>query len=173
MKKAEQNKGFTLIEMMVYVVLVILLTATVVNLLLWTLDTGDKTEGEKKVVAAQRQAFRTLGFWIREAKDIYSPTSSSTQLSLVTTRGLPPEEDVTYVDFYKCGSRLCMKKEFADPSLVTTDAVELEKINFETIGPASHPSVRVGLRLKYKGKPGNTSDRAVSSATTTLSLREY
>ena len=47
---------------------------------------------------------------IKEAKSVYTPTTNSSQLSLETINYLPVDEENTYIDFFLCGSSLCLKK---------------------------------------------------------------
>lgn len=169
-----QPKGFTLIELMIYLALVILLAAIVISSLLWTFDLGNKIKAEKEVLSAQREVTRTLEYWIRESREIYTPTSSSTQLSLLTTTGKPDSEDFIYVDFYQCGSRVCMKKEFEEPIFITPAAVEVKDANFKVIKKTpSVPSVRLYLKMEHTGARQNAMNTAAIAATTTVSLRGY
>jgi len=105
---------------------------------------------------------------IREAKGIYTPTSTSTQLSLETKIS-------TFVDFYLCGaptSAICLKKESQNPIAITSESVTVRSLVFTQISTTT-PSVRIQLGLDYKTQAKLQEYQASVDLTSTVSLRNY
>ena len=87
------SKGFTLIELVVYVAVLGMVLASVLTFLLWTVKSQAKTNAMREVLAAGQ---RTLEVFSREAavaSSVYIPTSvfnsSPGQVSLQTGAYVP------------------------------------------------------------------------------------
>ncbi|MCH7604693.1 type II secretion system protein [Patescibacteria group bacterium] len=172
MKRKEKN-GFTLIEILIYLVVLVIIMVTVSSFLLWMVRTTTKIQVVRDTVSNARHAMNVMTREIREADSLYTPTSTSTQLSLETRRNTPFGETTTYIDFFLCGSALCLKRESASPISLTTDNVEVADIEFVQVTTSSVPSVQIRLQIDYKN-PGNKVDLDASITTTsTVSLRSY
>ena len=105
------KKSFTLTEMLVYVAVLAIIVLAVSSFFLWTTRSNTKTRAMREALDNSRRAMEIMSSEIKEAKSIYAPTTTSTQLSLETTKYLPAGEETTYIDFYLCGTQLCLKKE--------------------------------------------------------------
>ncbi len=84
------------------------------------------------------------------------------------------KENTSYVDFYLCEKRLCLKKEGQDPVALTSDKVEINHLQFFQIATTSTtPSIQISLGVDYKA-PGNKPEYQASiNTTSTASLRSY
>ena len=116
-----------------------------------------------------RRALEIITYEIKGAKSIYTPTTTSNQLSLETTRYLPIGENESFIDFFLCGSRLCLKKESQDPIFLTSDSVTVTQLEFIRI---EGPSVKINLTIDY-GNPNDPKRYSSASLTSTVSLRSY
>jgi len=169
----KSKNGFTLMEVLIYVgVLMILLTA-IFSLLLWLVRSDIKAKVMREVLDNAKRSMNTMVYEIKEAKNIYNPTTSSSQLSLVTTKYLPGGETSTYIDFYLCGTQLCLKKESQDPTTLTSEAVEVKNLVFTKIISNEAPSIQINLTIEYKNPSGRPEYSASISLTSTASLRSY
>lgn len=115
---------------------------------------------------------------IKEAKSIYFPTSvfdsHPGQLSLETIKYLPEGEIKTYIDFYLCGTQLCLKKESQDPIALTSDRVKISNLIFSQIATTSTiPSIQINLKIDYKSPAARPEYQASFNTTSTISLRSY
>lgn len=115
---------------------------------------------------------------IKEAKGIYSPTSifsnANGQLSLETTNYLPAGENTSYIDFYLCQERLCLKKEGQDPIAITSDKVEFESLTFLQVATTSTaPSIQINIKANYKSPSPKPEYQFSTNTTSSASLRIY
>ncbi len=150
MKKTPQ--GFSLIEILVYVGISSIIILAVSVFFLWILRSNARVKAESDVQDNLRRSMGIMLSEIREAKSVYTPTSlfqnDSGQLSLETTKYFLLGEDVSYIDFYFCQNRLCLKKEGLDPIFLTSDKVTVKKIEFFQIaGTSTAPSIQIVLEM--------------------------
>ena len=174
MRSTRNQRGFTLVETLVYIVIISIIVTVVVSTLLWIVRSEANAKARRVTADNTRNAMRIMTREIREAKGLYTPTMTTpTQLSLETTKNLPPEETGTYIDFFLCGTRLCFKRESQSPVALTSEDVVVTNVVFTEITTGSTPSVQSTLQVKYQN-PGNKPELEVTmNATTTVSLRSY
>ena len=174
MRSTRNQRGFTLVETLVYIVIISIIVTVVVSTLLWIVRSEANAKARRVTADNTRSVMRIMTREIREAKILYTPTMTlPTQLSLETKINLPPGETSTYVDFFLCGTRLCLKREFQNPIALTSEDVEVTNITFTEVTTNSIPSIQIALQIEYKN-PGNKPELEVAvNATTTVSLRSY
>jgi len=172
----KKEKGFTLLEMLVYVAILSLVVAMVLGLFLWVVRAQVRVAAAKEVVESTRIVLTILENEIKEAQSIYTPTSFSAppQISFETRRNPPPDEDSTYVDFFLCGTRLCVKRESQSPLALTPENILIQNLSFEHIQTGSAtPSVQVIFDAVYDN-PGNRPELQVQvRVQTTIAQRSY
>ena len=128
----------------------------------------------RETLSNGRGAMEKMVYEIREAQSIYSPTTTSTQLSLETWHYLPEGESSSYIDFFLCGAQICLKKESQDPIPLTSEKVEVKELKFWQIATTSTvPSIQINLELSYKNPHNRPEYQASFNATSTVSLRSY
>lgn len=154
------KKGFTLIEMLIYVAVLAIIVLAVSSFFSWLNSSNIRVNSTRETLDNARRAMEQIGYEIKEANSVYTLTTVSDQLSLETTHYLPEGESATYIDFFLCGTRLCLKKEGKDPIALTSELVELKNLRFISIATTS---VQVNLGLVYKTSSVNT--------TSTFSIR--
>ncbi len=162
------KRGFTLMEILVYLAVLTVIFLSVLSFLTWSTKSGNKARAIREVTDNARRAMEIMTYEIREAKSIYTPTSTSTQLSLETSHYLPAGEILTFIDFYLCGeatSTLCLKKESEPPIAITTDRVKVSNLEFLQIATTT-PSIQINLKVDCQGQ-------ASIDLTSTASLRSY
>jgi type II secretory pathway pseudopilin PulG len=168
--------GFTLIEMLIYVVILVLVIASLVIFGIGIIRTGAKIKANSEVLDNSRRAIEIISFEIRKSKSIYAPTSvfdsNPGQLSLEQTNSPSAEEKSIFVDFFKCGDSLCLKREGSSPFAITSSHVKVTNLVFsELFNSVSRPSVQITLRLETAAGsivPGYSSSIEV---TTTINLK--
>jgi len=171
--KIKNYKGFTLIEAMLYVAVLVVIISAVGSFFLWVTRSNTKARVMRETLDNSRRAIEIMVSEIKEAESIYSPTTSSDQLSLETKKYLPGGEETSYIDFYLCGKRLCLKKESQNPVALTSDQVEINNLVFTQIATGTIPSVQINLTVDYKNPNNKQEYRSSTETTSTVSLRSY
>lgn len=172
------KKGFTLTEILVYVGILSMIVLVVSSLFLWISRSSAKAKATREALNNSRRAVEIMTHEIREANSIYTPTSafsiSTGQLSLETIKYLPEGENRSYIDFYICEKRLCLKKEGQDPIALTSGKVEIKSLEFSQVATTSTiPSVQISLKIDYGTPDTQPSYQASINTTSTVSLRLY
>lgn len=167
------KKGFTLIETLVYVGILSIIVTVIFSFLIWSVRSSTKIKVMRETSDNARRAMEIMVYEIKEARTIYTPTSTSTQLSLETLHYLPTGEDTTYIDFYICGTQLCLKKESQSPIALTSDKVEVGNLFFTPVVTGETPSVQIELKIDYKNPNSRPEYQASVDLKSTASLRSY
>lgn len=136
------KRGFTLIELMLYVSVCGMLLAAVGALLVWTLRSQAKSQAEHEVTFQALRVAEVITKEIQNAKSVYTPSSvfatHPSQLSLETSNALPQGEQNTYVDFFVCDSRICMKREGQNPLALTSEKLIVQNFVVRQVGKGAH-----------------------------------
>ena len=135
-KGLKKEKGFTLVEILVYSAVLAVMLLAISNFFLWVKRANNKTRSQRQVLNDSAIAMEILSNEIKSAKEIYDPTTvedSPGQLSLKTAKNVPAGEDETYVDFYVCENRLCIKRESESQEALTSDKTEITKFSRRAI----------------------------------------
>ncbi len=174
----DKQKSFTLIEVLIYIAVLSIIILIVSAFFLWAIRSNAKTTAMREVLDNARRAMEIMTHEIKEAKSVYAPTSvfdsHPGQLSLEAKRYLPTGENTTYIDFYLCGSRICLKKESQNPIALTSDRVEISSLVFSQVATTSTtPSIQINLKVDYKAPAQKPEYQASFVATSTASLRSY
>lgn len=162
-------------EVLIYVAVLAMIFLAVASFLTWTTKAGIKARAIREVTDNARRAMEIMTSEIRSAQGIYSPTSTSTQLSLETKHYLPASETSTYIDFYLCGeatSTICFKKETQSPIAITSDRVNVSDLVFTQVSTTT-PSVKIRFKIDYKTGAQQPEYQSSITATSTVSLRSY
>src|SRR5437016_4448015 len=96
------RKGFSLLEVVVSLALFSLILLVVFSFLTSINASQSKIKADSQTQDNAKRALDEMTYEIRGAKSIYSPTTTSSQLSLQTTHYLPADETDTFIDFYLC-----------------------------------------------------------------------
>ena len=164
--------GFTIIEFVVYIAVLAILGGAVLTLFLWTLKAHTKTQVLQETTFSMQLAMDRIMHEVREAENLYLPTTTATQVSLETKTSIPPGETSGYIDFFLCGQTLCIKKEGGVPLALTPSTVEVTNLSFIPISTdTDFPSLRIFIEVRHKNPNNRPELEAVMSATSTASLR--
>lgn len=167
------KKGFTMVEIVVSLGIFSIVLLAIVSFILWMNYYSAKTKADREAAENARSILNIMTYEIRGAKSIYTPTTTSNQLSLETTRYLPAGQTSTFIDFFICGTALCLKKEFQSPIMLTSDSVNVSALSFSQIFNGSKPSIQINVTIDYKNSNNGTGNYASVSLTSTASLRSY
>lgn len=167
------KKSFTLIEILVYIGVLGIVIVAISSFLIWSIRSNTKAKVMRETLDQTRRAMEIMIYEIKEARSIYAPTTTSTQLSLETLHYLPEGEKTTYIDFYLCGTQLCLKKESQDSITLTSDKVEVNNLVFTQVITGQFPSVQIELKVDYKNPTDRPEYQASVNLISTASLRSY
>jgi type II secretory pathway pseudopilin PulG len=164
------KRGFSLFEVLIYLSIAFVVLTVVVGFVFWLIDSNNKNRIIRDVSNSAERSMEIITHEIREAKSVYTPTTSTEQLSLQTSHYLPANETSTYIDFYLCSSRLCFKKESQDQIVLTPDNIEVSSLSFDYISP---DSVKIDMTLKYKNISGRPDYNFSTSLSSSAAIRSY
>ena len=169
----QKGAGFTIMEILIYTAILSIIMSSVIALLLFVVRSNTKVQAVRATVENVKNAVNTMTNEIREATSIYDSTTSAAQLSLETAKNIPAGETSTYIDFFLCGTRLCLKRESQDPIAITTDNVEVTTLQFTEVTASSIPSLQITITVAYENPDNKPQLDASTTVTTTVSLRAY
>jgi type II secretory pathway pseudopilin PulG len=161
----KSGAGFTMVEMVIYIGALALLVGTVTALLVWLVRASSEVHVRNELATGVEHAFALMVNEIKEAKSVYTPTTTSSQLSLATSNNVPDKETSTYIDFFLCGTRLCMKREFQTPQALTSEKIIIQNLEFIPVQTGSAASAHIIIEASYLD--------ASQTLQTTASLRSY
>ena len=167
------KKGFTLVEILVYIGIFFLVITIIISFVFWLVRSNTKLKVMREALDNANRIMEIITYETKGAKSIYTPTTSSNQLSLETTNYLPEGEETTYNDIYLCDSALCLKKESQDPVVLTSDSVEITNLVFTRIVSGQADCIQIDLSVNYKNPADRSEYRALVDLTSTVSLRIY
>ncbi len=170
----KKTKGFTLTEMLVYISVSSIIILTIASFVLWVNRSSTKIKVLKEVLNNSKSAMETMSYEIKHAKSIYSSTSVFSthpgQLSLETPNYAQKDEDVSYIDFFVCEQKLCLKKENQDLIVLTSDKVQVKNLEFNQVATSS---VQINLKIDYLAPSDKPEYQASINTTSTVSIRTY
>ncbi|MEA3398171.1 MAG: prepilin-type N-terminal cleavage/methylation domain-containing protein [Patescibacteria group bacterium] len=167
------NKGFSLIELIIYIAILIIIVSTVFSFLFWVIRVNKKINSSQELLSGVQRALNILNRDISSAADIYTPTSSSTQLSLITNYNTPSGEEITFIDFFQCGDSLCRKREGQNPEKIMPESITLTSLNFTLIATSSTPAVKLDISAACDIGGSQNYSSAKIDISTSIALRAY
>ncbi|OGH69709.1 MAG: hypothetical protein A3C90_04005 [Candidatus Magasanikbacteria bacterium RIFCSPHIGHO2_02_FULL_51_14] len=172
------QRGFTLIEMLAYVALMVVVIATVAAFVSWLVKINSYAQINATVLENAKSAMGMMAQEIQHARSVYAPTSvfgvHPGQLSLETTRNTPTGEDTTFVDVYVDSERLYVKRESAAEALLASERARVTNLVFTHLYPTSTiPAIRIELTMEYDTTSPELRARSRVSLSSTVSLRSY
>ena len=169
----KKNTGFTMIEVLISVGIFALILLMIVSVVFWMNYYNSKTKADSQVQENARRVMEVMAYEIKGAKGVYTSTTTSNQLSLETLHYLPNDETTTYIDFFLCGSAICLKKESQNPVTITSDTVQASSLQFIQITNGTSPSVKINLTLSNVNPVNDASHASSVNLTSTVALRSY
>lgn len=149
------KNGFTIIEVIAYVAVLGIIGTSFSAIFLWGIKTHTKSQVMQETTWNAKRAMDAMVQEVREAEDIYSPTTSGSQLSLETTKYTTPGHLTSFVDFFLCEEKLCFKRESQDPAVLTSNNVRVIQLSFQEVRTvAAISSMQITLQVEYKN-PNN------------------
>lgn len=177
-KRKKKKSGFTLTEVLVYISVSSIIILVIASFFLWTNRSNAKSKALREVLNNSKIAMETMTYEIKHAESVYSPTSvfssSTGQLSLQTPNYAQQNETTSYVDFFICEDRLCLKKENQEAMVLTSEKVKINNLKFFQVNTGtSTDSIQISLGINYVAPSDKPEYQASINTTSTISLRHY
>ncbi len=171
------KKGFTLIELIIYIATFSFVLVFLVSFVFNLINVQAKIKINKEVLENNQRAMEIMLSYIKQSQDIYTPTSffdnHPGQLSLKTAQNTPEGEEETYLDFYLDeNERICFKEEGSEEVALTSEKVEINNMVFNyLIDSNNNKSIRIELSAIYRNPSTKISYQATSTLISTANLR--
>lgn len=165
MNKFFNNRGLGLVELLMYFAVFVIIITVVISFTFYLVNFNNKARAMRQGADSANKIMKIITSEIKEADAIYLPTTSPNQLSLKTIRYVAENESESYIDFYLCGSNICLKREFQEPVSLTSENIEVSGLQFSYLLNGTTPSVQIDLAINC----GSVSVNLISTA----SLRKY
>lgn len=131
------NKGFSMIEIIMYVGLLGGVAVFMGNFLIHTVSVYQRTVAERDVISNGRLLLETVSKNVSEAKEVYAPTSvfnaNGGQLTIVTEATSTPQHDSSYMDFWIDNGLFLTKREGQATTTLSASSVRVTKFYIERI----------------------------------------
>lgn len=153
-----QHKGFTLIELIVYVTILSIISVFIANSLIQIIATYRQARAQREVISNGRLLMETLTKNIAFSQEVYAPTSHFNtalgQLSLITTLNPPSEHQTAYIDFWADGGQLLMRAEGHATTTLSSASVQITKFRVEHLFQGlGREAIKITLSVNYASSP--------------------
>lgn len=145
--KASKNKGFTLIEFMVYTIILAVLINAIGEVALNVFQIGSRTDTIQEVSHNGRFALQKIGQAINSAKAVVYPETEGDSLTLEFQ-----EEDKNPTVFDVSGNALRMKEGNKEYIELTSSKINVEGITFKRIDSTGLDSVKIEMNISLKNQ---------------------
>jgi type II secretory pathway pseudopilin PulG len=149
------KNGFTIVEVMAYVAVLGIIGTSFSAVFVWGVKTYTKSQVMQETTWNAKRAMDVVAQEVREAEDVYNPTTLGAQLSLETTKYTIPGHLTSFIDFFLCEEKLCFKRESQPAVVLTSNNVRVAQLSFQEVKTGSAvSSVQITLQVEYKN-PNN------------------
>ena len=162
-----------MVEAVISVALFGLVLMAILTFLFWTRYYNATTKADRESSENARKILNVINYEIKGAKSLYTSTTTASQLSLETLRYLPTDETDTFIDFFLCGTNVCLKKESQNPVILNSDLVQVTNLAFTRIMNGTQPSLKINLTVTYNGSQNSPPTSSTTTLTSTVALRTY
>ena len=169
------QKGFTLIEMIVYIAIVGVIGGILISFLADSFKSYNKVQAMQQVFNNTDGSLRIITDEIKYAKSLYTPTSvfdnDSGQLSLETALNAPVGENTAFVDYYLDNGRIYEKRDGTSTEPLTSERVFISALRFSSVAVSGKNSVSVKITGRINTASTRPEDQASLTLNSTAALR--
>lgn len=158
LKILKNKKGYSLVEMLVYVSLLGIITVVIVGVFFTISRTNSRIVAAIEINSNAYSAMERMAYEVSNAKNIYLPTSNfenynysaakAKQFSLVTKQAVAANEDIAYLDFYLENNTIFLKQDGTLPVALTSSNVLVESMNLYYYKNDNRESVKIDFTVK-------------------------
>lgn len=157
-KVLKNKKGYTLVEMLIYVALLGIITVVILGVFFVISRTNSRIISMIEINSNAYSAMERMAYEASNASNIYFPTSNfanynfdaakAKQFSLATKQAAAANENTAYLDFYLENNTIFLKQDGAAPVALTSSNVRVESLNFYYYKNDSRESVKIDFTIK-------------------------
>ncbi len=172
MKLKNKKDGFTLIEIIIYIILFSIIATASVVFIISLLTSYQKAQNKKSTINESQIALKIILSEIELSQRIYTPTSifgsNLGQLSLQTTQNIPADETSGFVDIYLNNGKIWLKREGQPALALTSDKNLVTNLNFTHLDSnTNYESVKLVIDIESReGKPETKARTSLTSTAT-------
>jgi len=156
----QNNRGFTLIEMLFYMAILVLVSGALVTTFLSLDMTIVRNQTERVLAEEARMSLETILSAVRSADSVHLGLSA-----LNTSPGaLAVVSGATTTRFFVTGDRLMLEINGVEQGPLTSSAVDIETLVFNHRVSSSSELIRVSLTLSSRSKSASTTRMFNTSA---------
>lgn len=147
----KNNKGFTLVESLVYIGLFALITLIVVQILFSEIQAWGHARAERNAVDAGRFAIERLTQEIRLASSVNSSTSmfgTHPGVLALNTYQTPTSTSASALTIDLDGSELTLARDAASPASITGEHARISNLVFRHLTASSTEAIRIELTIE-------------------------
>ena len=180
-KQSKNNRGYTLIEMIIYVALVGIVTVFIYSVILFIYNSNKETINLAKINSNAYSVMERMRYEVENADYIYLPTSNMAnynydlakedQLSLATKIDALSPDEITFVDIYlENGAVFIKKEEELSPTALTSSNVVVSDLSFFYYKNGSRESIRINITIEPES---NSTSNPSIHLISTIALRSF
>lgn len=154
-KILKSSKGYTLVEMLLYVVLLGIIVIVIAGVFLTISRTNSRAMSLIEINSNAYSAMDRMAYEIANAENVYLPTSNFTnfnydaaranQFSLKSEQDPALNENIGFLDFYMENNTIFLKQDGAAPIALTSKNVRVESFNLYYYKNDERESVKIDL----------------------------
>ncbi len=156
-KIIKNKNGYTLVEMLLYVVLLGIVMIVIVGVFLTISRTNSRVMSLIEINSNAYSAMERMAYEIANAENIYMPTSNfinynfdaakASQFSLITEQSVPSNENNAFLDFYLENNTIFIKQDGVAPIALTSENVRVESLNLYYYKNDERESVKINFTV--------------------------
>lgn len=143
------RRGFTLIELIVFVGITTLTLIVLIQALASMLTVREKTKLSADVQQSVRAAMERIGMSIMNATSLVAADSDI--LSIGGSPGIGGESATAAVQYYRCGSAICAQEEGGSAAALTPSSVNVSSLSFSNLSNGTPGTVKVSITATDTG----------------------
>lgn len=152
----KKSKGFSLMEIVVYVALLGMVSIFIINSFIQITNLYARARAERETLANARAVLELIAKTAAHSREAYAPTSlfnkDSGQLSLVTAATSTPMHETAYIDFWVDGGRAMMRAEGEQALALSAGSVKVSALRFEQIAQTlGRTAMKITVRVDAAG----------------------
>lgn len=166
MFRGNTKKAFSLLEMLLYTVLIVIIGGLALTFIFQMINGFNKTKIKREVLSNARLAMGRMVADIKSAHSVYIPTSvlgiHPGHISMETLVKLPQGEKRTYFDYYVSSSRLYFKQDGQGPIAITSESVIVDSLIFKYFKDGTSSAETIQIDLVVKSLPSVREDKSAT-----------
>ena len=174
----KSKKGFTMIELIIYSVLLVIVSGAIIGFFIQTVDVVETSRRSRESLDNAKRVLDVINQEVRHSKSVYTPTSVESahpgQIALETERDLPSDEESTFVDFYVDSGGVYIKREGQSEELITSEKVKVSNLVFTILVDTNQRQmVRTQITVEYIDPEAGSGTTDSVSLESTMATRSY